>query len=46
MIDPVTRALNFDDGSLTENTRGAYPIEFIDNAVPAAWADIRRTSSC
>ena len=33
VIDPVTRALNFDDGSLTENTRGAYPIEFIDNAV-------------
>ncbi len=34
VIDPVTRALNFDDASLTENTRGAYPIEFIDNAVP------------
>jgi phosphoenolpyruvate carboxykinase (ATP) len=33
VIDPVTRALNFDDGSQTENTRGAYPIEFIDNAV-------------
>jgi len=33
VIDPATRALNFDDGSLTENTRGAYPIEFIDNAV-------------
>ena len=34
VIDPATRALNFDDASLTENTRGAYPIEFIDNAVP------------
>jgi phosphoenolpyruvate carboxykinase (ATP) len=33
VIDPATRLLNFDDGSLTENTRGAYPIEFIDNAV-------------
>ncbi len=32
-IDPVTRALDFDDASLTENTRGAYPIEFIDGAV-------------
>ena len=32
-IDPVTRALNLDDASLTENTRAAYPIEFIDNAV-------------
>ncbi len=33
-IDPVTRALDFDDASLTENTRGAYPIDFIDNAAP------------
>ena len=33
VIDPITRALNFDDASLTENTRGAYSIEFIDNAV-------------
>jgi phosphoenolpyruvate carboxykinase (ATP) len=33
VMDPVTRRLNFDDSSLTENTRGAYPIEFIDNAV-------------
>jgi phosphoenolpyruvate carboxykinase (ATP) len=33
VIDPATRSLDFDDGSLTENTRGAYPIEFIDNAV-------------
>ena len=34
VVDPATRQLNFDDASLTENTRGAYPIEFIDNAVP------------
>jgi phosphoenolpyruvate carboxykinase (ATP) len=33
VIDPLTRALNFDDASLTENTRGAYSIECIDNAV-------------
>ncbi|MGE0463479.1 MAG: phosphoenolpyruvate carboxykinase [Vicinamibacterales bacterium] len=33
VIDPATRALNFDDASLTENTRGAYPIEFIEHAV-------------
>ncbi|HTM32313.1 MAG TPA: phosphoenolpyruvate carboxykinase [Vicinamibacterales bacterium] len=33
VVDPVTRALNFDDASLTENTRGAYSIELIDNAV-------------
>ncbi|MGQ0732959.1 MAG: phosphoenolpyruvate carboxykinase [Acidobacteriota bacterium] len=34
VVDPLTRALDFNDGSLTENTRGAYPIGFIDNAVP------------
>jgi phosphoenolpyruvate carboxykinase (ATP) len=33
--DPVTRELNLDDDSLTENTRGAYPLHFIDNAVPS-----------
>jgi len=35
VVDPETRGLDLDDASLTENTRGAYPIEFIDNAVPA-----------
>lgn len=33
VLDPDSRALHLDDASLTENTRGAYPIEFIDNAV-------------
>ncbi len=32
--DPVRRTLDFDDASLTENTRGAYPLEFIANHVP------------
>jgi phosphoenolpyruvate carboxykinase (ATP) len=35
VMDPATRTLNLDDASLTENTRAAYPIEFIDNAVPS-----------
>ena len=35
VIDPYTRELNLDDASLTENTRGAYPIEFIANSVPS-----------
>ena len=35
VIDPATRRLDLDDASLTENTRGAYPIEFIDNALPS-----------
>jgi len=33
VVDPETRALNLDDDRLTENTRAAYPISFIDNAV-------------
>jgi phosphoenolpyruvate carboxykinase (ATP) len=32
VIDPVTRELDLDDNSLAENTRGAYPIDFIPNA--------------
>ncbi len=31
-IDPETRELDFDDNSKSENTRGAYPIDFIPNA--------------
>ena len=33
VVDPETRALNLDDDRLTENTRAAYPISFINNAV-------------
>ncbi len=32
VMDPVTRELDLDDGSKAENTRGAYPIDFIPNA--------------
>jgi phosphoenolpyruvate carboxykinase (ATP) len=34
-IDVASRRLNLDDDSLTENTRGAYPLSFIDNYVPS-----------
>jgi len=34
VVDPVTREPDFADASLTENTRAAYPIEFIPNFVP------------
>ncbi|MEO1044805.1 MAG: phosphoenolpyruvate carboxykinase [Pseudomonadota bacterium] len=31
VMDPETRELDFDDNSKAENTRGAYPIDFIPN---------------
>jgi len=30
--DPATRAVDFESSAITENTRAAYPIDFIDNA--------------
>ncbi len=38
VFDPVSRYLDLDDERLTENTRAAYPLEFIDNAVPEKMA--------
>jgi phosphoenolpyruvate carboxykinase (ATP) len=35
VFDPVSRRLDLDDDRLTENTRGAYPLEFIDNYWPS-----------
>ncbi len=32
VFDPTTREVDFDDGSKTENTRSAYPLDFIPNA--------------
>jgi phosphoenolpyruvate carboxykinase (ATP) len=34
VYDPVTRRIDLDDETLTENTRASYPLEFIENAVP------------
>ncbi|MCC6626393.1 MAG: phosphoenolpyruvate carboxykinase [Chloroflexi bacterium] len=34
VFDPVTRRLDLDDDSLTENTRAAYPLAYIPNASP------------
>lgn len=34
VIDPQTRRLDLDSDKLTENTRSAYPIDFIPNASP------------
>src|SRR5204863_6093526 len=38
ILDPATRVPDFDDGRLTENTRAAYPLEFISNASEASTA--------
>jgi len=35
VLDPVTRELDFASDRMTENTRAAYPLEFISNAVAA-----------
>lgn len=31
--DPVTRFIDLDDATLTENTRASYPLEYIENAI-------------
>src|SRR5262249_30468765 len=35
VVDPVTRVPDYDSEWHTENTRGAYPVEFIDSAEPS-----------
>jgi phosphoenolpyruvate carboxykinase (ATP) len=37
-IDPATRFLDLDDDQLTENTRAAYPLDYIENALPSKMA--------
>jgi phosphoenolpyruvate carboxykinase (ATP) len=33
ILEPETRIPDYDDESITENTRAAYPVDFIENAV-------------
>lgn len=33
-FDPITRLIDLEDDSITENTRASYPLDFIANAVP------------
>jgi len=42
-VDPVSRRLDLDDDRWTENTRAAYPISFIGNAVPSGQGGHPRT---
>jgi phosphoenolpyruvate carboxykinase (ATP) len=37
-VDPVTRRFDLNDDSLTENTRCAYPLDYIDNHWPSKMA--------
>jgi phosphoenolpyruvate carboxykinase (ATP) len=32
-VDAASREIDYDDGSITENTRATYPVDFIDNCV-------------
>ncbi len=34
VVDPITRKIDLDNDSLTENTRASYPLEMIPNALP------------
>lgn len=43
VVDPETRIPDYDDGSLTENTRAAYPIHYIDNIVTPSVAGHPKT---
>ncbi len=38
VVDEATRAVDYDDPSITENTRAAYPLEFIPGFVPSGRA--------
>lgn len=43
VMDPDTRTCDLDDGSLTENTRAAYPLNYIPNASATGRAAIPST---
>ena len=38
VVDPATRQVDYDDDSITENTRCAYPVDYIDGALKAGTA--------
>ena len=38
VFDQVTRKIDLDDESITENTRASYPLEYIGNAIPGKMA--------
>jgi phosphoenolpyruvate carboxykinase (ATP) len=44
-VDPKTGAVDFFDNEFTENTRAAYPLEYIENVQIPSWQLIRRPLS-
>jgi len=40
VYDPSTREVDYDDGSITENTRTAYPVSYIPNAILSGCGNI------
>ena len=38
VVDPLSRRLDLNDDLLTENTRGAYPLDYIENYLPPKMA--------
>lgn len=43
VVDESTRHVDYDDASITENTRAAYPLDFIPGFVPDGRGDHART---
>jgi len=37
-LDPLSRRLDLNDDTLTENTRGVYPLDYIENYLPSKMA--------
>jgi phosphoenolpyruvate carboxykinase (ATP) len=35
VYDPITRLIDLEDDSITENTRASYPLSYIENAIPS-----------
>jgi len=44
LVDPKTRCVDFQSDHFTENTRAAYPVEHIDNAILQGRADSHPTA--
>ncbi len=39
VFDPISRRIDLDEDSITENTRASYPLEFIPNIVPEGFVN-------